>query len=301
MKLNLRGLETFRETMLSGSVTAAAARMGMTQPAVSRLIAQLEQDAGFGLFYRDKGRLAPTPEAVMLYEEVVLAFGGLERLDTLVRDIAVFNAGVLSIVAPPSLSDGVLSSILASFMAKFPQVRISIDSRSTETARAMVANRAADCGFGKLPLNRPEIATELLSTSETVCVLRKDNPLAEHEILTPQLLYRQPLIQVGYGAWNRARIDDAFKAEGLRPDVKLETHTVGSACAFAAQGLGVALVNGMMARNFAQDEMVARLFRPQIPHQYVFMTSALAPMNRMAQAFLTEAKTYFASDRRFEI
>ena len=61
MKLNLRGLEAFRETMQCGSVTAAAARMGMTQPAVSRLIAQLEQEAGFGLFYRDKGRLSPTP------------------------------------------------------------------------------------------------------------------------------------------------------------------------------------------------------------------------------------------------
>ena len=45
MKLNLRSLEAFRETMLSGSATAAAARMGLTQPAVSRLIAQLEQDA----------------------------------------------------------------------------------------------------------------------------------------------------------------------------------------------------------------------------------------------------------------
>jgi hypothetical protein len=85
MKLNLRSLEAFRETMISGSVTAAAGRMGMTQPAVSRLIAQLETDAGFGLFYRDKGRLAPTPEALMLYEEVDLAFGGLERVDDLVR------------------------------------------------------------------------------------------------------------------------------------------------------------------------------------------------------------------------
>ncbi|MGH1560710.1 LysR family transcriptional regulator [Caulobacter segnis] len=46
MKLNLRSLEAFRETMLSGSATAAAGRMGLTQPAVSRLIAQLEQDVG---------------------------------------------------------------------------------------------------------------------------------------------------------------------------------------------------------------------------------------------------------------
>ena len=61
MKLNLRSLEAFRETMLSGSATAAAGRMGLTQPAVSRLIAQLEQDAGFELFYREIGPPEPYP------------------------------------------------------------------------------------------------------------------------------------------------------------------------------------------------------------------------------------------------
>ena len=296
MKLNLRSLEAFRETMQCGSVTAAAVRMGMTQPAVSRLIAQLEQDAGFGLFYRDKGRLSPTPEALMLYEDVDLAFGGLERIDALVRDIAVFNAGTLKIVAPPSLSEGVLSTILTGFIEKYPKVRISIDSRSTETAKAMVVNRTADCGFAKLPLNRPEIATELLSSTDTVCVLRGDHPLARHEILTPQLLSGQPLIQLGKGSWTRTRIDDAFKSAGLLPDVKLETHTVGSAVAFAGKGLGIAMVNGLMARHFGRGDTVIRVFRPQILHQYVFMTSALAPMNRLARAFLEESKLFFANE-----
>jgi DNA-binding transcriptional LysR family regulator len=296
MKLNLRSLEAFRETMQCGSVTAAAARMGMTQPAVSRLIAQLEQEAGFGLFYRDKGRLSPTSEALMLYEDVDLAFGGLERIDALVRDIAVFNAGTLKIVAPPSLSESVLPGILSGFIDKYPKVRISIDSRSTETAKSMVVNRTADCGFAKLPLNRPEIATELLSSTDTVCVLRSDHPLAQHEILTPQLLSGQPLIQLGKGSWTRTRIDDAFKSAGLLPDVKLETHTVGSAVAFAGRGLGIAVVNGLMARHFVRGDTVIRVFRPQIMHQYVFMTSALAPMNRLASAFLDESKLFFANE-----
>jgi len=294
MKLNLRSLEAFRETMLSRSATAAAARMGMTQPAVSRLIAQLEQDIGFELFYREKGRLNPTPEAIMIYEEVDLAFGGLERIDSLVRDIATFNAGFLKIVAPPSLSEGVLSTILTRFLARYPKVRASIDSRSVETARTMVANRTADCGFVKLPMNRPDISTVTLSASETVCVLPVGHALSAHEILTPELLRSVPLILLGYGTWTRRQIDDAFREAGVRPEVKLETHTVGSACAFAQAGLGVAIVNALMAKNFARDGMAIRVFRPQILHEYAFMTSALAPMNRLAAALLEEAKIYFA-------
>jgi len=295
MKLNLRSLEAFRETMLSGSATAAAGRMGLGQPAVSRLIAQLEQDAGFELFYREKGRLTPTPEALIIYDEIDLAFGGLERVDTLVRDLAAFNTGILKIVAPPSLSEGVLSTILSRFMTRFPNVRVSIDSRSTETARAMVANRTADCGFVKLPLDRSDISTVLLSSSETVCVLPRDHPLAAHEILTPELLRTEPLVLLGYGTWTRRQIDDAFREHGVRPEVKLETHTVGSACAFAANGLGIAIVNALLAGNFTRPGMTTRVFRPRILHDYAFMTSALAPPSRLASALLEEAQAYFAA------
>jgi len=49
-----------------------------------------------------------------------------------------------------------------------------------------------------------------------------------------------------------------------------------------------------MAKNFARDGMAIRIFRPQILHEYAFMTSALAPMNRLAAALLEEAKVYFA-------
>ncbi|MBU4436232.1 MAG: LysR family transcriptional regulator [Alphaproteobacteria bacterium] len=293
MKLNLRSLEAFRETLLSGSATAAAGRMGLTQPAVSRLIAQLEKDAGFELFYREKGRLSPTPEALMIYEEVDLAFGGLERVGSLIRDIAQFNTGLLKIVAPPSLSEGVLSMILPRFMDRFPKVRVTIDSRSTETARSMVANRTADCGFVKLPLERADISTVVLSASETVCVLPSDHPLAAHEVLSPELLRNAPLVLLGFGTWTRRQIDDAFRERGVRPEVKLETHTVGSACAFAAQGIGIAIVNDLMAGNFTRDGMTTRVFRPQILHEYAFMTAAMAPMNRLAAALLEEAQTYF--------
>lgn len=56
----MRGLESFREIMRMGSATAAARQLGLSQPAVSRLIAQLERELGFKVFHRVKGRLVPT-------------------------------------------------------------------------------------------------------------------------------------------------------------------------------------------------------------------------------------------------
>lgn len=291
--LNLRGLKSFHEIVQSGSATAAAKRLGLSQPGVSRLIAQLERDVGFDLFYREKGRLVPTADGLAVYEEVDLAFSNIERLNTLLHDIRTHNTGQLRIVSSPSFSEGILADIVVAFRKTFPKVRMHIDSRSIETAKTQVATRAADCGFAKLPLDRPDIRSEKLVTSDTVCVLQRSHPLANEATLSPAQLADQPLILLGSGSWNRIQVEDAFKKARVGAFATIETHTVGSACAFAERGLGIAIVNELMARSFLKKNLVLRPFRPRILHEFVFITSALTPMGRLTQAFLEEARRHF--------
>lgn len=296
-QLNLLALKSFQEIIQAGSATAAAERLGMSQPGVSRLIAKLERDMGFELFYREKGRLVPTAEGLLVFDEVALAFSNIERINSLVRDIRNHETGQLKIVAPPSFSEGVLSDVIVNFLKAYPKVRLNIDSRSAETAKLLVATRAADCGFAKLPLDRPDIHAEKIVSCDTMCVLPRKHPLAEMPVLTPALLKDELLILLGLGRWSRTQIDDAFKKAGVYPTVKIETHTVGAACAFAARGIGVAIVNELMAKSFLGNDLVLRKFRPEILHEFIFITSALTPASRLARAFLDETKRYFASNQ----
>lgn len=292
-EISFRALRGFHAIVATGSVTEAARRMGLTQPAVSRMLAQLEQQIGFDLFYRDHGKLVPTQDGLLLYEEVDLSLGSVERVYSLVRDIADYRVGQLRVVAPPSFSEGVLPDIVAAFMQRFPRVRMSIDSRSIETAKAMIATRAADCGFIKLPLDRPDLRHEKVVTSATCCVLAADHPLAAHPVLTPRLLRGQPLILLGLGRLSRVQIEAAFAAEGVHPDVRLETHTVGSACALAERGLGISLVNDMLARFYLRPGAIVRPFEPRLEHEYAFVTSALSTPSRLAREFLAQTRSYF--------
>ena len=292
-QINFRALRAFHEIVSTGSVTEAARRMGVSQPAVSRLLAQLEQQIGFELFFRDHGRLVPSQDGLLLFEEVDLSLGSVERVYSLIRDIADYRVGQLKLVAPPSFSEGVLPDIVAAFLQRFPRVRLSIDSRSIETSKAMIATRAADGGFVKLPLDRPDLRAEKVVTSATVCVLSADHPLCEHRILTPQLLRGHPLILLGLGRMSRAQIEAAFARAGVRPDVRLETHTVSSACALAERGLGVALVNELLAKPYLRDCGVTRPFEPRLQNEYAFVTSSLAAPTRLASEFLTQTKLHF--------
>lgn len=293
-QVTLRALRCFHAIVRSGSATAAARELGLSQPAASRLLAQFEQQLGFALFFRKKGRLLPTTEGLTLFNEVDLALGSIERINRFARDIANFETGQLKLVATPSFSEGVLPEIVAAFLERYPSVRLTIDSRSVETTKSMIASGAADAGFIKLPFDRPDLRAERIVVNETVCVLPKANPLARANSLDPVALRDQPLIMLGgLGSLSRAQIDAAFAATRVRPKVRIETHTVGSACAFVARGLGVALVTELLARPFLREGIVIRKFTPRIAQEYAFVTSASVAQNRLAKEFLDEARRYF--------
>ena len=285
MKINLRGLESFREIMRAGSATAAARQLGLSQPAVSRLIAQLEREIGFRLFHRVKGRLVPTPQAQLLFEEVDVAFLGIERVQSLVRDMRELNTGQLRIVAPPSFAEGPLVAVVRAFMAAHPKVAVSLDSRTRPTTMNLVATRTADCGFGKLPIDHAGIITRPLVVNGTACALARRHPLARRRELGPADLAGEKLIMIGRGGETRRQIEEAFRGAGVELRAQLETHNVGAACAFAAAGAGIALVNDMLARFYLDRGIVLRPFRPRVLHEYVFMTSASVPETPLVGAF----------------
>jgi DNA-binding transcriptional LysR family regulator len=293
-QLSFRALRSFHEIVTTGSVTEAARRLGLSQPAVSRLVAQLEEQIGFELFFRDHGRMVPTQDALLLFEEVDLSLGSIERVYSLVRDIADYRIGQLRMVAPPSFSEGVLPDIVNRFLQHFPKVRLTIDSRSIETSKAMIATRAVDFGFMKLPLERPDLHYERVVVSETVCVVAADNPLSKQASITPKMLQGQPLILLGLGRATRSQIEAEFARAGVRPEVRLETHTVGSACAMAARGLGIALVNELLAKSYLRPGTAICKFSPRMQNEYGFVTSALSSPNRLTREFLNQTKLHFA-------
>jgi DNA-binding transcriptional LysR family regulator len=269
--------------------------MGLTQPAVSRLLAQLEQQIGFALFYRDHGRLVPTQDGLLMFDEVDLSMGSVDRIHSLVRDISEYRVGHLKLVAPPSFSEGILPDIAAAFVQRFPKLRLTIDSRSVETSKVMIATRVVDGGFLKLPLDRPDLRAEKVVTSETVCILAQSHPLSSKATLTPKLLQGVPLILLGLGGMARVEIESAFTKAGVRADVRIETHTVGSACALAARGLGIALVNELLAKSYLRPGMVICRFEPHLLNEYAFVTSSFSAPTRLAAEFLQQTRLHFAS------
>lgn len=291
--INLKSLECFLAIVDSGSATAAARELNLTQPAVSRSLGMLEQWLGFELFIRSKGRLIPTDEALAFYKEVKITLQSVERLSKLALNIHNANFGELKVVSPPSFAEGMLSAAINAFIEKHPNVSISLDSQSVKTALDMVALRAVDCGFAKLPVEHPGLLCQTMITGGTVCALPKGHKLAKRKQLSAQDLDGEPLILLGKGRSSREQINRAFAEANIRMRVRIETHTVGAACAFARGGAGIAIVNEMFARQFADGSIELRRFLPNVQHEYAFVTAKEAPMSRVTREFYEHCMSYF--------
>lgn len=225
-----------------------------------------------------------------------IALQSIERVSELARNLHNANYGELKIVAPPSFTEGLLSNVVSEFVHEFPHVSVSLDSHSLETAMKMIALRAVDCGFVKLPAEHPGLVSEPLIESGTVCVIPAEHPLALCSEIHVAQLDNEPLILLGKGRGFRRQLENAFKKEKVRMQVRVETHTVGSACALVRGNTGIAIVNEMLAMQYASAKVVLRHFKPDIRHEYAFLTSSNAPMTRVTRIFLTHCKAYFLAN-----
>ena len=99
MHINHRQIEAFRAVFQTGSMTAAGALIGVTQPAISRLIRDLEGEIGWSLFDRSAGKLIPTPDAVALFREVQRSYHGLDRVADAAAQLGRRREGELRIAA----------------------------------------------------------------------------------------------------------------------------------------------------------------------------------------------------------
>jgi DNA-binding transcriptional LysR family regulator len=292
-QVGLRALQGFAEIMRSGSGTAAGRVLGLSQPAISRMVVQLEQDIGFELFYRDKGRLVPTKEGLMLAQEVDLALAGVARVHALIDDIANNATGELRIIAPPSFAEGIMPGIISTFAQAFPGVRIAVDSRSIATTKTMLITRVADCAFMRMPINHEDLDAQVMVSSDSVCVMAIDHPLAVHEVITPHLLKNVPMIALGAGNTYGRQVDEVFRASGVQQRIAVECHTTSAACALAARGMGVTIVNELLANAYAGPHLVVRRFAPGLRHDYALVTSAKTRPSRLLEEFRSTVMRYF--------
>jgi DNA-binding transcriptional LysR family regulator len=282
----IRQLEAFRATMLAGTVSGAAALLGVSQPAVSRLIGRLERELNLTLFDRVHGRLAPTPEAQILHDQVERTFVSVEQIREAAAAISTAQAGHLHVAAIPAVGLGFLPAAIAEFSRKHPKVTITAEINLSVRVEDSVAAQHVDLGIGVFPFRRTGLESEIFSRAPHSVVVPEGHALAARTYVKPADLEDAPFISLTRDSVGRHIIDRVFQRAGVARRLVAETQANALICELVRRGLGVALVDPFTAADYAGRGVVAVPFRPRIEFHVGILYPKHRPLSRVARVFL---------------
>lgn len=293
-RASIREYEVLRAVITSGTVTAAAHRLGISQPAVSRLLAQLESDVGVTLFERRGGRLRPTAEAVRLNGRLDRLFDALAYLDG--TDPSDPASQPLRLAAPPTLGHRFVANLMATFIKQNPGQMVSLETCTSNGLVSRLVEDAIDLGFTLA--EHTNSAMELIPFHKTcaVAVMAHGHPLARHAVITPEILHGQPHIALMRRHMVRTRLDQVFARAGVRPQTVAEVATGVSAITLARHGVGVAVICPFPLLRRHDPELAIRPFAPEFIYNASFTVSTVRPLSKQTRAFMRHVQLAVRSE-----
>jgi DNA-binding transcriptional LysR family regulator len=268
--VRLRHIEVFNAVMLTGSVSAAARLINITQPAVSRSLQHAEIQLGFPLFQRAKGRLTPTTEALALYPHIERLFTQLDEVQRLAANLrTASDAGELRILTVLALSYEVLPRALKKFREKHPAVAVTVESLHSPQIMSALLLQEADVGFAFSPAVHPSLTQEAVADTRMVCVAPKGmlpRALLRNGSVALNDLVKLPVVGLDSRDPVGTSLSQAYRQAGVGVQQAVVTvQTYHAALAMAHHGLGVALVDGCTAASADRDKVDVLSLEPHIP------------------------------------
>ncbi|VVN69746.1 LysR substrate-binding domain-containing protein [Pseudomonas fluorescens] len=296
--MNLRQLEAFRAVILGQTVTRAAEMLHISQPAATRLIGALEENIGFALFERIKGRLRPTPEALVLYEEVERSLLGVERIARTAREISDLKRGALQIACPPALGLSFLPRAIAEFLDLHEHAQITLIVQSSREVVDAIVGERCDVGFIAQPNAYPSPRGEKIIQSSLLCALPFNHRLRDQTVIGPRDLEGERFISYPHAVASRQHIDSIFAAYGVERRINLEIQLSMPMCQFVELGAGVALVDPISAHEYKGTDVIFRPFEPTIEMDFSMLVPQQKKTSKFQEMFLQHIRTFVAREIR---
>lgn len=281
-------LDVFISIVQLGSVTATAAQLAMSQPSVSKSLALIEQQMGFSLFERYKGKMQPTAEARELYKEALRVHQDRLRFERFVEHLRQYRVGQLRVCATPALALNMLPRAVARFRQAFPDYGVVADMCLNNEIEAAVEGGRYDLGFMVKPGHEPEDNRLAVSRGEMVCVLPEQHPLAQQAEVCWQDISPRELVFITTDARLVAMIAEEVPAFRQRQVAAVETNRYSMAINLVRHGNNsVTIVDRFSLQGIDTAGLAVRAFRPALPISVVAITDGRSVMSQPGEVFVS--------------
>ena len=289
MNPSLRQLRVFQAVALHSSFTRAGDQIGLTQPAVSRCVTELEQQLGLKLLDRTTREVVLTAAGRSLAVRLQRV---LEDLDTVlldVRGLATQRQGRVRVASSPTLSANLLPECIARCQRDHPGLTLLLLDRMQHDALASVLSGEVDFGVVIDPAERDDLHAEPILSEPFCLVCPPGHRLARRRSVRWGDLASEPLVLLDHASGSRRLIDDALRQHAVQALVAQEVGHVTTIFRMLDAGLGISVVPTLALPPAGLQGLVVRPLTPQVERAIVLVrraNRALAPVAEVAWALV---------------
>ncbi|MGB1356158.1 MAG: LysR substrate-binding domain-containing protein [Candidatus Puniceispirillaceae bacterium] len=289
-KLRLRQLEALMAVADHGSITNAASELGISQPAVSRLLSDLGDRLGFTLFDRRRGQLVPSQEVRFLTPDIRRVLELMRQISDVSQEITKRRAGHIRIACLPGFATSHLPDVVAAFLEKRPGVSMTIEPDRPERILEWMIGEQYDFGITDGFAGHPAVESTNLEV-RTVCVFPTGHSLSARKIVTPADIATEAIIHTRRDSEFFDRLSNAFRVARVEFNSLIEIRQFTAACELVCKGAGVAVVSELDATKYTSQGLDFRPFRPVVPHTL----SLVRPITQQPSMVVLEFMEHFAN------
>jgi DNA-binding transcriptional LysR family regulator len=273
-------------------MTAAARQLGVSQPSVSKVLAHAEQQLGYPLFDRVRGKIVPTREAERLIGLASSVYQGIDELKQVARNLSVLDEGRIRVAMTPAFGIKLVPGVIASYLRDHPATHFEIETlHYHQQVRALNQSRI-DLGVVFHPAPTTGILAENIAEGEFVVVAHRRHGLRSSRSVRLEQLQGLPFIGLSARGPLGQLLRTELEAADTRftPCISVETYQM--AMSLVGQGAGVTIIDEITARSMSQDNMDVLRLDPPVHFNIAVLQSENRLLSRPAGEF-----TDFLRDR----
>ncbi len=241
--MDLQKLRAFVAVARAGNVTRAAKQLSLSQPALSKQLAELEEALSAVLFDRLPRGMRLTAAGEVLLRHAERIYAAERAAESEIAELNGLHAGRLSIGASTTIGSYLIPGVFGAFQRAHPEVRLELEIANTATIQALVSDGRIDLGLTEGNVPSEQFNVEVVHYDELVAVTSPDHPLRKKRKLATAELASAPFICRERGSGSREVIEAALAERGVELTPAMALGSTEANKNAVAAGLGVAILS----------------------------------------------------------
>ena len=285
--MRLRQIEVFHAVYSCGSVTRAAEVLNVSQPSVSKVLAHAEQQLGYALFDRVRGKLIPTAEADRLFSHVTIVYDSVDRLRHVADNLRAADSGKIRIAATPAFGIDLLPKAMASFREKHQDVVFVAETLHHDAISNALLESRLDVGLAFDPVVLPGVSEQVLSHGSFVVLTPTDVDFGSKKVVSIEDLVELPFIRLDSKGPLGRLLSTHIESSGVELNTVAFSETYHIAKALVSYGTGVTITDEITANAQSHSDVRVWPFSPVLRFRISALRFDGAPLSRVAQKFVS--------------